>query len=84
MVTITIVGTTPPCVKCKRAEQEARKAAERLGGGVQIVKLDALSAEAAVYGLILTPTVVVNERVVGSGRIVSADQLVAYIASLGG
>ena len=84
MVTIKILGTTPPCSKCKRAEQEARKAAELLGDEVQVVKLDALSAEAEAYGLILTPTVVVNDRVVGSGRIVSADQLVAYIRNLGG
>ena len=84
MVTITIVGSTPPCAKCKRAEQEAHKAAERFPGRVQVIKLDALSAQAEAYGLILTPTVVVNDRVVGSGRIVSADQLVTYIQNLGG
>jgi len=82
MVTIKIFGTTPPCAKCKRAEQEARKAAERFSGQVTVLKLDAIGPEAEGYGLLVTPTVVVNEQVVGSGRIVPAEQLVTLIKTL--
>jgi protein-disulfide isomerase len=82
MVTIKILGTTPPCAKCKRAEQEARKAAERFAGQVEVVKLDALAPEAEKYGMIVTPTVVVNEQIVGSGKIVSAEQLAAVIKGI--
>ena len=82
MVVIKIIGPTPPCAKCKRAEQEALKAAERFPGQVDVIKLDALSAEAEAFGMIVTPTVVVNDKVVGSGRIVPADQLVAHITKI--
>lgn len=79
MITIKIFGTTPPCAKCKRAEQEAQKAASRFPGQVDVLKLDALGPEADKYGMMVTPTVVVNDQVVGSGKIVSADQLVVYV-----
>jgi len=79
MITIKIFGTTPPCAKCRRAEQEAQKAAGRFPGQVDVLKLDALGPEADKYAMMVTPTVVVNDQVVGSGKIVSADQLVAYV-----
>ena len=82
MITIRIIGPTPPCAKCKRAEKEAEKAAEQFPGQVQVVKMDALSPEAERYGLIITPSVIVNEQVVGSGKIVPADQLVAQIKQI--
>ena len=46
MLQIKVFGTTPPCVNCKRAEEQARKAAERFIGRVVVVKLDALGPEA--------------------------------------
>jgi len=79
MITIKIFGTTPPCATCKRAEQEAQEAASRFPGQVDVLKLDALGPEADKYGMMVTPTVVVNDQVVGLGKIVSADQLVAYV-----
>ena len=79
MVTIKIFGPVPPCAKCKRAEREARSAAEEFQGQVEVLKLDALGPEADEYGLIVTPTVAVNEEIVGSGRIVPARDLVAHI-----
>jgi thiol-disulfide isomerase/thioredoxin len=85
MDTIKVFGTTPPCAKCKRAEREALKAAEKFPGQVEVQKLDALGLEADAYGMMVTPTVVVNDEVVGSGRIVPADRLVGHIRSpLGG
>ena len=79
---ITIFGTTPPCAKCKRAEQEAQKAAARFPGQVEVRKLDALGPEADKFGMLVTPTVVINDKIVGSGKIVPADQLVAHINHL--
>lgn len=85
MIVIKIIGPTPPCAKCKRAEAEARKAAERFEGQVQVTKLDALSAEADRYGLLVTPATVLNDRVIASGRILPAEQIAAQIqAVLGG
>jgi hypothetical protein len=82
MVTIKVFGTTPPCAKCKRAEREALKAAGNFPGQVEVQKLDALGPEADEYGMMVTPTVVVDQEVVGSGRIVPADRLVGHIRSI--
>jgi thiol-disulfide isomerase/thioredoxin len=75
MITIKIIGTTPPCVKCKRVEQEAQKAAQKFAGQVRVLKLDALSAEAQQYGLVVTPMVVINDQVVSSGKVLNAEQI---------
>ena len=79
MVIIQVFGTTPPCAKCKRAEQEALKAAARFPGQVEVRKLDALGPEAQDYGLMVTPTIVLDGRVIGTGRVIPADQLAAEI-----
>ena len=85
MLQIKIFGTTPPCANCKRAEAQAKRAAERFPGQVEVVKLDALGPEAEQYGLITTPLVVVGEEVVGAGKVVPADKLVSIIQNrLGG
>jgi thiol-disulfide isomerase/thioredoxin len=85
MLTITVFGTTPPCAKCKRAEREAQAAAERFPGLVEVVKLDALGPEAEAYGMMVTPTTVIGDEVVASGKVLMADQLVPLIQSrLGG
>lgn len=85
MIDIKVFGTTPPCAKCKRAEREARKAAQEFPGQVEVTKLDALGPEADAYGLMVTPTVLVDDEVVGSGRIVLARDLVTRIQKhLGG
>ncbi len=85
MLQIKVFGTTPPCANCKRAEKEALKAAERFPGQVEVVHLDALGPEAAAYGLMVTPVVVVGEEVVGSGRVVPAPKLIPIVEKqLGG
>ena len=80
MIPILVFGTTPPCAKCKRAEREALKAADAFPGRVEVVKLDALGPEAEPYGLMSTPTVVVNGEVVGRGKILRAAELADIIA----
>jgi len=79
MVTIKIFGTTPPCARCKRAEREARRAAERYPGQVEVVKLDALGPEADALGIVITPTVVVGDEVMGRGKVIPADRLAAHL-----
>ena len=79
MLEIKVFGTTPPCANCKRAEREARKAAEQFPGEVQVVHLDALGPEAAQYGLMVTPVVVVGQEVVSTGRVMPAAKLAPII-----
>jgi hypothetical protein len=85
MLEIKVFGTTPPCANCKRAEAQAKKAAEQFPGQVQVVKLDALGPEAEPYGIMMTPLIVVGEDVVGTGKVVPAKNLVPIIEQkLGG
>ena len=79
MLQIKVFGTTPPCASCKRAEKQARKAAEQFSGQVQVIKLDALGPEAEAYGLMVTPMVIVGEQVVATGKVVPAAELVPII-----
>jgi len=85
MIQIKVFGTTPPCANCKRAEKQAKKAAEQFPEHVEVIHLDALGTEANQYGLITTPLVVVDDQVVGRGKVVPANQLAAIIKQkLGG
>ena len=81
MIQVKVFGTTPPCARCKRAEREARKAAEHFPGQVEVVHLDALGPEAQAYGLMVTPVIVIGERVVSSGKVLPAEQLVPIITA---
>jgi hypothetical protein len=85
MLQIKVFGPTPSCANCKRAEREARKAADQFPGQAEVVKLDAMGPEAQAYGLMMTPMVVVGDRVAGSGRVIPAAKLVPVIQEeLGG
>jgi protein-disulfide isomerase len=82
MLQIKVFGTTPPCANCTRAEREALKAAAEFPGTVEVVKLDALGPEAGRYNVMVTPTVVVGDEVVGSGKVVPAAKLVPTIQKI--
>ena len=79
MLQIKVFGTTPPCANCKRAEREARKAAKEFPGQVEVVHLDALGPEAQQYGLMVTPVIVLGERVAATGKVIPAPRLVPMI-----
>jgi protein-disulfide isomerase len=85
MMQIKVFGTTPPCANCKRAEQQARMAAEQFPGQVEVLKLDAMGPEADAYGIMSTPLVVVGDEVVGRGKVIPANRLAEIIKrKLGG
>ncbi len=85
MIQIKVFGTMPACANCKRAEDQAHKAAAQFPGQVEVIKLDALGSEAEAYGIMSTPLVVVDDAVVGRGKVVSSQQLVQLIkGKLGG
>jgi hypothetical protein len=79
MLQIKVFGTTPPCANCKRAEREARKAADQFLGRVEVLNHDALGPEAQRYGLMVTPVTVVGEQVVATGKVLPAGRLVPMI-----
>jgi thiol-disulfide isomerase/thioredoxin len=75
MITVKVFGTTPPCAKCKEMERRARNVAEKYPGQVTVNKFYALSEEGDKYSVMLTPTVVVSEKVIAVGKLVSEDEL---------
>jgi len=75
MIRVKIFGSTPPCAKCKEVERRAKKVAEKYPGKVEVSKFDALSQEAGMYGVMLIPTVVINDRIVARGKVVSEGDL---------
>lgn len=85
-VQIIVFGTNPPCARCKQAEEQARRAAEKFPAGQVVVeKYDALSEMGQKYGVMMTPTVFINNRKVSVGKVLTEAELVAKISEeLGG
>ncbi len=85
MIEVKVFGSEPPCVKCKQAEGEARKAAEKFPGQVTVAKHSALSPEGLGLELMMTPAVVVNGKVISQGRVPQESELERIFRSeLGG
>ena len=75
MITVKVFGSTPPCAKCKELEKRAKKVAEKYPGQVEVTKFAAISEEGHRYGIMLTPAVVINDKVVSSGKVISEGEL---------
>lgn len=73
VVKIEVIGVQPGCVNCKRAEENARKVAERLGKEgveVSVEKLDIMSPVLIdKYGLLMSPSMVVNGVLRVNGKV---------------
>ena len=80
MIQVKIFGTTPPCARCKEMERRANKAAAKYPERVEVAKFDALSQEGDKYGIMSTPTLVINDRVVAVGKLLSEEEIEKYIA----
>ena len=79
MIRVKIFGTIPPCAKCKEMEKRANNTAAKYPGKIEVIKFDALSEEGDKYGVMSTPTVVMNDRVVAMGKLLSESELETMI-----
>lgn len=75
MIEVKVFGTTPPCAKCREVTKRANRVAEKYPGKVSVTHLDALSAEGDKYGILMTPTIVINDKVVSFGKVPSDDDI---------
>lgn len=75
MIQIKVFHPTPPCAKCKKVKEIAKAVAQKYPGEVEVVEFPALSPEGDKYGIMLTPTVVINDTVVAVGKVISEDEL---------
>jgi small redox-active disulfide protein 2 len=71
---IKVFGGEPPCAKCKNVEKVIKEAINELNLDAEVVHVSALSAEADKYDIMITPSVVVNEKVVARGKALSKNE----------
>jgi len=69
---IKVLGTG--CPRCKALEQATREAVAQLGIEANILKEEDIM-KIMSYGIMHTPALVVNEKVVISGRVPSVNEL---------
>lgn len=68
-------GAVLPCSRCTHAERILRKVAAQFEHGVTVTKMDIESDEAAQYGVLLPPAVLVDDELLTSGQGVSEGRL---------
>lgn len=74
-VVVKVFHSEPPCPKCRATEKVVDEVAKEYSGKVKVVKLSALSEEADKYGVLMTPTVVINDKVAFSGKVPAKEEL---------
>ena len=75
MINVKVFGSTPPCAKCKEVEKRATRVASKYPGQVEVSKLDAISDEGQKYNVFFTPAVVINDKIVSAGEVISESEL---------
>ena len=75
---IKVLGTG--CPKCKALEKAAREAVENLSLEAQVEKVEDIMAIMA-YGVMQTPALVVNEKVVLKGRVPSTKEVESILTT---
>ncbi len=71
-MTIKVLGSG--CPKCKTLERKTKDALTELGIDAVISKVDDI-IKIMEYGILHTPGLVINEKVVISGRLPSTDEI---------
>jgi len=66
------------CAKCKQLYAEVEKAIAQTGQPVALTKVETIE-EVMSYGVMMTPALVIDGRVVASGRIPSANEIATMI-----
>lgn len=75
MLQVKVLGSG--CANCQRLERDTRTALDDAGIIYELTKVTDF-ADIAAYGVMQTPALVMNEKVLSSGRIPKADQIVMW------
>ncbi len=78
MTTVKILG--PGCANCRRLEAVAREAASSAGIDAEFVKVTDMK-DILAYDVFSTPGLVIDEKVVSSGRIPTAAEVRQWLAA---
>jgi len=77
MKKIEVLG--PGCANCKRLEAVAHEAVQMAGIEAEIIKVTDYR-QIAAYGVLSTPGLVIDGKVVSTGRIPSAGDVAAWLS----
>ncbi|MBI5909423.1 MAG: thioredoxin family protein [Betaproteobacteria bacterium] len=77
MLTVKILGSG--CANCKKLEAVAREAASRANVPAEFIKVTDMK-DIMAYDLLSTPGLVVNEKLVSSGRIPTIAEVQKWLA----
>ena len=75
MLQIKVLGSG--CPNCKKLEAETRAALDAPGIAYELSKVTDY-ADIAAYGILSTPGLVMNEKVVSSGKIPARSQILSW------
>ncbi len=77
MISIKVLG--PGCANCRKVEQAVKEAVMMLGLEAEIEKVTDYN-EILAYDVLTTPGLVINGKVVNSGRVPSIAEVTSWIA----
>lgn len=77
MLTIKVLGSG--CANCKRVEQITRKVIAELGIEAEVVKVTGYN-DIMTYNVLSTPGLVINEKLVSTGRIPTPAEVTTWVA----
>jgi small redox-active disulfide protein 2 len=75
MIDVKVLGSG--CPNCQRLERETRTALDSLSIEYELIKVTDY-ADIASYGVLQTPALVINERVVSAGKIPKQSDIVTW------
>ena len=78
MKDVKVLG--PGCKRCETTEQMVRAEAEKLGVEIKVEKVTDY-AEIAKFGIVSTPGVVIDGKVVHAGGLPKAEELAKWLAA---
>jgi len=76
---IKVLG--PGCANCKKLHAEAKKAIAQAGQPATLTKVEAMD-DIVSFGILRTPGLVIDGKVVASGRVPSAAEIVTMIMNV--
>lgn len=76
MLTIKVLGSG--CANCKRLEANAHLAVSKLNLEAEVIKVTDY-ADIMKYNILSTPGLVINEKLVSSGRVPNEDEIATLL-----
>jgi predicted DsbA family dithiol-disulfide isomerase len=82
MIHIILIESELTCDQCEIAKRVIDRMVEKYPGQIEVKVLDVLDPEADKYGIVMTPTVVVNNTIISTHRAPRPERLEAMIKRL--